>query len=113
MEILFLFLVGHAVCDFVLQPEVMGVWKSRKRYRAAEHQPGFPPWYFWLSAHGLTHGGAVYLVTGLWYLGALESVLHVVIDHQKCEERISFIQDQAIHIACKLGYVLFLVLSPA
>ena len=81
MELLFLFLVGHAVCDFVLQGEVMGTGKSRRRNLCAEYGPDFPPWYAWLAAHGLTHGGAVFLASGLWWLGALESVLHAGIDH--------------------------------
>ncbi len=105
MELLFAFLVGHAVCDFVLQGEVMGSSKSRRGNGRAEHGPGFPPWYYWLAAHALTHGGAVYLVSGLWWLGAIESVLHAAIDHLKCEGWIGFHQDQALHLACKLVYV--------
>jgi len=108
MERLFLFLVGHALGDFVLQSEAMYTGKSRRRSLRAERGSGSPPWYFWLAAHALTHGGAVYLVSGLWYLGALESVLHAGIDHLKCEERISFHQDQGLHIACKLLYLAFL-----
>jgi hypothetical protein len=108
MELLFGFLVGHAVCDFVLQGEVMGSAKSRKSGFGASYGPGFPPWYYWLGAHALTHGGAVYLVSGLWQLGAIESALHALIDHLKCEGRISFQQDQLLHFACKLTYVAFL-----
>ena len=109
MELLFLFLVGHAVCDFVLQGEVMGTNKSRRKNSCAAHGPGFPPWYYWLSAHALTHGGAVFLIAGSWSLGALETVLHAGIDHLKCEERLSFNQDQALHLACKLVYLTLLV----
>jgi len=109
MELFFSFLVGHAICDFVLQGEVMGSGKSRRRNLRAEYGPEFPPWYAWLFAHGLTHGGAVYLVSGIWYLGVVESVLHVGIDHLKCEGRLSFNQDQALHFACKLGYLMVLI----
>jgi len=108
VEILFQFLVGHAVCDFVLQGEVMGGGKSRRRNLRAERGPEFPPWYAWLLAHSLTHGGAVYLISGLWQLGALETVLHTIIDHLKCEQRISFHQDQLLHIACKILYIALL-----
>ena len=108
MELLFLFLVGHAVCDFVLQGEVMGTSKSRHKGLAAARGPGFPPWYYWLGAHALTHGGAVFLIAGSWPLGVLETVLHAGIDHMKCEERLSFNQDQALHLVCKLVYVAFL-----
>jgi len=109
MEFFFLFLVGHAVCDFVLQGEVMGGGKSRRKSLEEAHGPGFPPWYYWLSAHALTHGGAVYLVSGLWQLGAIESALHGLIDHMKCEGRLSFQQDQGLHAVCKLGYIAVLV----
>jgi hypothetical protein len=34
----------------------------------------------------------------------LEAALHALIDHAKCEERISFGQDQLLHIVCKAGY---------
>jgi hypothetical protein len=84
-ENLFLFLVGHAVCDFVLQGEVMGNSKNRKKWLAAAHGSGFPPWYYWLGAHGFTHGGAVFLISGLWQLGAIETALHALIDYSKCE----------------------------
>jgi Protein of unknown function (DUF3307) len=105
MKFLFLFLVGHAICDFVLQGEVMGSAKSRRSGFAAGRGPGFPPWYYWLAAHALTHGGAVFLIARSVPLAALETLLHAGIDHLKCEERISIHQDQALHVACKVLYV--------
>ena len=108
MEQLFLFIVAHAVCDFVLQGEAMGSGKNRRREMAAVRGPGFPPWYYWLGAHGITHGGAVYLISGLWPLGALEAAIHVAIDFMKCEGRLSFNQDQGLHLVCKLAYVAIL-----
>ena len=44
MEQLFLFIVAHAVCDFVLQGEAMGSGKNRGRGMAAVRGPGFTPW---------------------------------------------------------------------
>ena len=108
MRILFLFLVGHAVCDFVLQGEVMGTSKSRRKNLPGERGPEFPQWYYWLAAHALTHGGAVCLIAGSWGLGLVETLLHATIDHLKCESRISVHQDQALHLACKLVYVALL-----
>jgi Protein of unknown function (DUF3307) len=109
LEYLFLFVVGHAVCDFVLQGEVMGSAKSRRKSLQSVHGDGFPPWYYWLGAHALTHGGAVFLVSGLWGLGAIETLLHAAIDHLKCEGRLSFNQDQGLHFLCKVVYVVILV----
>jgi hypothetical protein len=105
MQALFLFVVAHAVCDFVLQGEVMGSSKSRRSGAASGRGPDFPPWYYWLGAHALTHGGAAFLVSGSWPLGVAETLLHAAIDHMKCEERISFHQDQALHLLCKLAYL--------
>jgi threonine/homoserine/homoserine lactone efflux protein len=112
MQFLFLFLVGHAVCDFVLQGEVMGTSKSRRKGLASVHGPGFPPWYYWLGAHAFTHGGAVFLVSGLWQLGAIETVLHALIDHSEVRGRLSFNMDQGLHLVCKLVYVAVLTFDP-
>jgi hypothetical protein len=40
----------------------------------------------------------------VWYLGAIEAALHAGIDHLKCENCITFNQDQACHLLCKLAY---------
>jgi len=104
MEILFLLVAAHALCDFALQPEAMGLGKSRRRNPGESRGPGFPPWYAWLSAHATIHGGAVAVVTGTWVFGVVETVLHATIDHLKCEDRLSFDQDQLLHLACKGAY---------
>jgi hypothetical protein len=109
MNLLFMLVSAHALCDFALQPEAMGKGKSRSRNRDNPGNPDsdfFPPWYAWLSAHALIHGGAVALLIDSWGVGLLEAMLHGAIDHAKCEGRISFNQDQALHLACKLAYVL-------
>ena len=87
----------------------MGRGKSRRRNPPEQQDEFFPPWYAWMSAHALIHGGAVTLVTGFWMLGVLEAGLHAWIDHAKCEGRIDFDQDQLLHLACKLGYVILFV----
>lgn len=103
--IFFQLIVMHAIADFVLQPESMGAGKNRHHdmhnNRAGKN---FPPWYYWLMAHALTHGGAVYLVTGSVILGMVETLLHGLIDFTKCEGRINFHQDQALHVVCKAAY---------
>ena len=108
-EAAFLLLVSHAVCDYVLQTDAMRLGKSRRRDMQKEYGAEFPPWIVWITSHALTHGGGVYLVTGSWIAGALETVLHAVIDHQKCEERISFNVDQALHLLCKAAWLVFFV----
>jgi hypothetical protein len=108
MLLFFQFLIGHAVGDFVLQGEVMARAKSRSYAAAAERGTGFPPWYYWLAAHALVHGGIVYAVSGSAALGLVETALHAAIDFAKCEHRITFHQDQALHLACKAGYCVWL-----
>ena len=111
MEALVLFyqlLIGHAVADFVLQPSPMSSGKNRHQQLTEKHGEGFPPWYYWLSAHSLTHAGIVYLITSSLAYALIETLSHFVIDFLKCERSINLHQDQALHIAFKALYcVLF------
>ena len=114
IELLFFMLVGHALADFSLQTDVMAKGKNRNR----KPDPGVVPpgqkympcWHYWLTSHTLIHGGAVALITGVWWLGALETVAHWVIDFAKCDNMIGVHQDQALHVACKLLWLLILAL---
>ena len=104
LSVFFQLLVAHALADFALQGEAMGAGKNRHNevhQKAGKH---FPSWQYWLTAHSLIHGGAVYLITGSLLLGVVETVLHGLIDFCKCEGWLNFHQDQALHIACKIGY---------
>jgi Protein of unknown function (DUF3307) len=107
MALFFQLLIGHALADFVLQSDTMARAKDRHSDLAKSASRNFPPWYYWLGAHALVHGGAVYLFTGSAVLGLIEVMLHSAIDYAKCEHRISFHQDQALHIVCKIGYCFF------
>lgn len=108
-ELFFKMLIGHAVCDFVLQNDAMGAGKNRHKDFGAQRGPNFPKWYYWMTAHALVHGGAVYLITANPFLGLIETVLHWIIDFFKCEGRLSVEQDQTLHILCKVGYCWWLV----
>lgn len=104
----FLLVAVHGVCDFALQPEAMVLGKNRHADPDPERQPR---WYYWLSAHGLTHGLAVSLVLmlagfpQLWWLGLIEAASHAAIDDLKCAGRISLPADQALHYACKALWI--------
>jgi hypothetical protein len=108
-ELLFQFMVAHALLDFALQPGVMASSKCRHSKYHARGNREFPAWYYWLGAHSLIHGGGVYLVSGSLGLGLLETALHGLIDHLKCEHKTSLAQDQALHLVCKLGYCVYLL----
>ena len=82
----------------------MGSGKNRHNKIHDNKGMNFPAWYYWLTAHALVHGGAVYLVTGSLVLGIVETLLHWFIDFSKCEGWLNFHQDQALHVGCKVGY---------
>ena len=111
LDALFLLVFGHALADFVLQPEAMGYGKNRNdKIHDTEHSL-FPNWWYWLTAHSLVHGGVVYLISATLLgasaallLGIVETVAHWLTDFSKCENWISVHQDQAIHISLKVLY---------
>lgn len=111
MELLTLFftlLIGHAIADFVLQPGPMTHGKNRHNTLQTEYGPAFPPWYYWLSAHALTHAGFVLLITGSALYALIEALSHALIDFGKCESCYNFHVDQVLHVGLKLLYcVLF------
>jgi hypothetical protein len=102
--LLFLALViAHVVCDYPLQGDFLA--------RAKNHKQPIPgvPFYQALGAHALMHGGAVWLLTGFWWLGVMEIAAHALIDYAKCDGRIGFNVDQGMHVVCKGVYALIIV----
>jgi Protein of unknown function (DUF3307) len=105
IHLLWWLIVGHALADFVLQSGDMARGKSRHYVGA----PNEPPWYYWLSAHALIHGGVVGIVTGTAGLGVSEFVAHWLIDFGKCEKLYGFNTDQLFHLVCKITWLVILV----
>ena len=97
---LWLLIVGHALCDYPLQGDFLARGKNHKN-----PIPG-GPWYQCLAAHALIHGGAVTLLTGSVVLGAAEFVAHAVIDYAKRDGRLGFNTDQALHLVCKVAWLI-------
>jgi hypothetical protein len=97
-QMFFLMAAGHALADRPLQTDLMRVEKDRRK------SPG--RWPFGLAVHGLIHGGLVAFITGIWWLGVAELVMHALIDDAKCMGKISLKTDQAVHLACKLIWAL-------
>jgi hypothetical protein len=113
MEVLVLFftlVIGHAVADFVLQPSPMSRGKNRRNSVKLQEEfgKGFPPWYYWLGSHALTHAGAVMIVTGSAMCAVIELISHFLIDLGKCERYYNFHMDQLLHVACKLLYAVLI-----
>jgi hypothetical protein len=92
-------LAGHALADYPLQ----GDFLSKAKNRTAPI-PGVP-WWQALGAHVAIHGAFVAFITGIWWLFVVEAVIHWLTDDAKCQGRISFNQDQAIHLACKAAWL--------
>lgn len=105
METLFKLLFGHALADWPLQGEHLSKTKN-PNYKGGEYVPeGQRPVKIWplsMGAHGLIHGGMVYLVTGSPILGVLEMGFHCFIDFMKCENVIDPYVDQVLHLLCKV-----------
>lgn len=99
IELLFWLLVLHVLCDYPLQGDFVS--KAKNRYAPI---PGVPAWLI-LSSHALLHAGAVHLLLDNLWLAAAEFVAHWLIDDAKCINRIRFVTDQALHVACKVAWV--------
>lgn len=99
VEMLGAMIAAHALCDYPLQGDFLAKAKNR-----LNPIPGVP-WWQALGAHAAIHGGAVALVTGIWWLGVLEAGSHFLIDDLKCRNRIDFNQDQFVHLLCKLAWL--------
>jgi len=59
-----------------------------------------------MGAHVVIHGAMVWLITGSWQLGIAELLIHAGVDDAKCGGKLTFNQDQAIHLACKFAWAL-------
>jgi hypothetical protein len=70
--------------------------------------PGVP-WWLILASHAAIHAGAVGLILPVQY-ALFEGLAHAATDHAKCKGwlgkgELSFVLDQAIHVALKVAYV--------
>lgn len=113
LVLLFKLIIGHTLVDFVLQPTSMAMGKCRSKNSTSppSYEAMFPNWYYWLTAHALIHGGAVWLITESVWLGLIECVLHGFIDFAKCEDWTNIHADQILHLLCKGIYVCLLFLT--
>lgn len=97
------FFVGHALADFPLQ----GEWLATRKNRRTAADTG--EWIVALAAHATIHAGAVWLVSGSLALGIVEFFAHALIDFGKSAGKYGLAGDQLLHLACKAGYVVFLM----
>jgi hypothetical protein len=102
LALFFAFAIVHALADFPLQGDYLA--REKQRRKAA----GKREWLIALTSHSLIHAGGVWLVSGWVILGAAELVLHWLIDFGKGEGKYGYATDQALHLGCKVAYVIFL-----
>lgn len=105
IELLALLLVGHALADYPLQGDFLAKAKNRLLPIAGV------PWWQALSAHAAIHAGFVGCLTGSLWLGLAELVAHWLVDDAKCRGRLTFNQDQALHVVCKVVWAALAVAS--
>lgn len=111
LSLLFLLIAGHFLCDYPLQGDFIGKHKNRHvpiQVPFAQTKGKGIPWWHLMTAHAFIHGGAVLVITGRLELAVFETVAHFVIDCLKCEGYTDINVDQAMHILCKIGYVVWL-----
>lgn len=99
VALLFLLLVGHMLADHPLQGPFLSMAKNHRK-----PVDGFP-WYLALVSHTTIQSGVVFIVTGSLWFAAIEFIAHTTVDWMKCDERLTAIEDQALHVLCKLAYV--------
>jgi hypothetical protein len=107
LTIFFYLIVGHAAIDFGLQTDTIAINKNPNAKTELQKQV---PWYYWMVAHALMHGGAVlYITTSVWF-GLAETVCHFIIDWFKCNhgKYMSIHQDQLLHVLCKVMWALLI-----
>jgi hypothetical protein len=118
MSILFLMFVWHAIADYALQSDFIAKSKSRHSgvpaaYNPKLHGPVQTIWPYVLTSHALIHGGGVAVITGIWWLGLLETLSHWATDFGKCEKWYGIHTDQFIHISCKFIWLaIYLAFNP-
>ena len=97
VEAFLLLLGGHFLADYVLQTDTIATGKNKN----IDPSKFGVDWWYWLTAHSVTHGAFVYMITGSVWLGLAETALHWLIDYGKCQKWYGLHVDQTLHIICK------------
>ena len=116
--LLFAFIIGHALADYPLQGKFLAIRKNR-HIKSVDYTGDTPSslWVYCLSAHSLVHSGVIWLIMEGFHLpnaplfAFIEFVLHWIIDFAKCERWTNFHADQALHMVCKITYVIVLIVQ--
>jgi len=105
METLALLFIGHALADYPLQ----GDWIAKAKNHKLNLVPGETIWPSVLACHAAIHAGFVWAITGSGWLGLGEFLAHTLIDFTKSDGRLTYNQDQLLHVLCKVVWFMALV----
>lgn len=83
----------HFLLDFAIQGDFVAKFKARK----VDGKPN-DMWKWVLTAHAAAHTIPVWLLTGSLLLSSVMFITHFIIDDLKCNFKINFNQDQALHL---------------
>jgi len=108
LELIARIFFAHAIADYALQNNRLNRWKNVNEAIPVIEKP---TWVFALTAHAMTNGAVLYLMTGNITLGIVETILHWFIDLFRCNEIYSFHVDQALHLITKIVYIVLLILG--
>lgn len=99
--------VAHALCDFPLQGDFLARMKQFRR----DPRSLDVPWWWCLAMHCAIQAGGVYVVTGSRWLAVAEFFAHALVDLAKCDDRITFGQDQAAHVGFRAAWAALAVFA--
>lgn len=105
VQLLFLLFIGHAFCDYAFQNDFVAQAKNHTTALGKLY------WKHVLPAHGLMHSLPVFIITQSFVLALFEFFAHCVIDYLKCDNKLTFSQDQFLHLGCKVLYVVLLAVG--
>ncbi len=100
IELFALLVFAHFLFDYPLQGDFL--LRAKNRFEPIQHVP----WYQAMFAHTAMHGFAVWFITGIPLLGLAEMAIHWIADDLKGRGELTYNQDQAIHIICKVVWAL-------
>lgn len=103
LEVFLLLIFAHFLADYPLQGSFLS--SAKNKFNPVEGTP----WYQAMIGHCAIHGGFTGIITGNIYLGLAEFFAHFAIDYFKCGKYITFDEDQALHVFCKVLWTLILL----
>lgn len=110
MYLLFSLVLAHALADYPLQNTYMALGKNPWGKERDDLKSNYArKWWHRMAAHCAIHAGLVMYFTGLWQLFVIEFIAHFIIDLFKCAKCIGSNTDQALHLLCKVIYVMVLL----